>query len=266
MAFRTSVSMLATAASFAFLAAGPANAQPTPTQTLSEAEPVVQGTGFYATLGLGAGWPQSQSTDFFDPLNARYIYRGGFAGDVGFGYDFGAVRAEITYAFNSNPDPLVDYDGGTLSINGSQVRLNSGYVSAYWDIPITPRIIPYIGGGIGGSNYSFGAGTIDGVPYRAAGMGTFAYQAKVGVSYVVSRQADLFVEGVYQGASGFNIAGESYGPLSIWGAKAGLRWRFAGAPAAVVVAPAPEPTPAPTPAPMVEPAPAPQPAPIRGLW
>jgi opacity protein-like surface antigen len=258
MALRSLVPFTAAAGLVCLLAQG-ATAQP--------AVEVVQGKGLYATLGLGAGWPRSQSTDYLQPLNGRYIYNGGFAGDVGIGYDFGALRAEITYAFNSNANPTLDYDGGSLNIDGTQVRLNSGYVSAYWDIPITPRIIPYIGGGIGGSNYSFGAGTIDTVPYKANGVGSFAYQAKAGVSYVVSSQADVFVEGVYQGAAGFNLSGECYGPVNVWGAKAGLRWRFAAptpAVAAMPLAPSapvpqePEPAPAAPQQPVVEP--------IRGLW
>lgn len=240
-----------------------------PSAAVAQPQPggVEQGTGFYATLGLGAGWPQSQSTDYLQPLNGRYVYDAGFAGDVGIGYDFGLVRAEITYAFNSNTNPRIDYNGGSLAIDGTPVRLNSGYVSAYLDLPISARIIPYIGGGIGGTNYSYGAGTIDTVPYKANGVGTFAYQAKAGVSVVVSPQADLFVEGAYQGASGYTLSTERYGPLNVWGAKAGLRWRFAAAKPAVAVAPPqPEPAPAPVVVPAPEPAPAPAPEPIRGLW
>lgn len=227
---------------------------------------VEQGTGFYATLGLGAGWPQSQTTSLVDPFNGRYVYDGGFAGDAGIGYDFGALRAEITYAFNTNPNPSLDFDGGRSTIDGTQVRLNSGYLSLYWDLPLTPRIIPYIGGGIGGTSYSYGAGTVGGEAYKADGVGSFAYQAKAGVSYVLSSRADLYVEGTYQGAAGYVLSNEDYGTINVWGAKAGLRWRFAGAPA--VVAPAPEPAPvAPEPAPApVAPEPAPAPAPIRGLW
>jgi opacity protein-like surface antigen len=248
------------AAAMTCLLGNPAGAQP----VAGTEAPVEQGTGLYATLGAGGGWPQSQSTTYVDPLNGRYVYNGGFAGDVGIGYDFGSLRLEATYAFNSNPNSKLDFDGGSLAIDGTQVRLNSGYVSAYWDIPITPRIIPYIGGGVGGTNYSYGAGTIDSVPYKANGIGTFGYQAKVGVTYVVSRRADLFVEGTYQGASGFKFASECYGPLNVWGAKGGVRWRFGGAPAPVAFAPVPEPAPAPAPAPIPEPEPAP--APVRGLW
>lgn len=251
---------LAAVASLGGLLAAPAGAQPAP------AAVVEQGTGFYATLGLGAGWPQSQTTSLVDPFNGRYVYDGGFAGDVGLGYDFGALRAEITYAFNSNTNPTLDFDGGRSSIDGSPVRLNSGYLSLYWDIPLSSRIIPYIGGGIGGTSYSYGAGSVGGESYKADAVGTFAYQGKAGVSVVLSRQADVYVEGTYQGGSGYVLSNEDYGPINVWGAKAGLRWRFRGAPAPVAVAPAPAPEPpAPEPAP-VAPEPAPEPAPIRGLW
>lgn len=271
MALRSTVSALiptlasvrvpmAAAAAIASLLVQPAGAQPV-------AAPVVeQGTGFYATLGLGAGWPQSQTTSLVDPFDGRYVYNGGFAGDAGIGYDFGALRAEITYAFNSNPNPYLDFNGGRSDIEGTPVRLNSGYLSLYWDLPLTPRIIPYIGGGIGGTNYSYGAGTVGGESYKADGVGTFAYQAKAGVTYVVSRRADLYVEGTYQGGAGYVLSNENYGPINVWGAKAGLRWRFAGAPAVVAAAPEPAPV-APEPAPVpVAPEPAPTPAPIRGLW
>jgi len=230
--------------------------------------PVEQGKGLYATLGLGGSGAWSQSTNAYS--NGRYIYNGGFTGDLGIGYDFGPLRLEATYAYSSHANPKLDFNGGSLAIDGTHVRLNSGYLSAYWDIPITDRIIPYIGGGIGGTNYSYGAGTIDSVPYKANNFGSFAYQAKAGVTYVLSRQADLFVEGTYQGASGFVIPGglypnEYYGTINVWGAKGGVRWRFGGgAPRARAVALAPVLEPAPAPAPIPEPAAAP--APVRGLW
>jgi len=83
----------------------------------------------------------------------------------------------------------------------------------------------------------------------------FGWQAKLGVSYVVSRSTDVFVEGVYQGASSVTTDNVEFGAFNSWGAKVGARFRFGADPAPVAVV---EPTPAP------EPAPAPEP--IRGLW
>lgn len=236
------------------------------TSAPAHAEDLGDGKGFYATLGLGASWLSDQSTDFLDPASADYNYGGGFTGDVGIGYDFGALRAEITYAYNRYSTDSLDSSVGTFDNSGGNVNLNSGYASLYWDLPVGGRLVPYLGGGIGYTNYSFGSGSLDGESYRGSNVGTFGYQGKVGVAYTVSHQADVFLEGVYQGGSSFSIGSESYGALNSWGGRLGLRWRFGGPVAApvAVVEPAPAPMPEPAPAPMPEPEPAP--APVRGLW
>jgi opacity protein-like surface antigen len=223
------------------------------------------GKGFYGTLGLGASWLSDQTTDFLDPASGHYNYNGGFSGDVGVGYDFGALRAEITYSYNRFSTDSLETSVGTFDNDDGSGNLNSGYASLYWDLPVGGRLVPYLGGGIGYTNYSFGSGSLDGVSYGGTNVGTFAYQGKVGVSYAMSHQADLFLEGVYQGGSSFSIGNESYGPLNSWGGRLGLRWRFGGPVAPpVAVEPAPAPMPEPAPAPMPEPEPAP--APVRGLW
>jgi len=231
----------------------------------ARANEITDAKGFYGTLGLGASWLSDQTTDFFSPASGHYNYDGGFAGDVGVGYDFGPLRAEITYAYNRFATNSLDSSVGNFSNSGGAVNLNSGYASLYWDLPVGGNLVPYIGGGIGYTNYGFGSGTLGGASYRGSNVGTFGYQAKVGVSYGVSHQTDLFLEGVYQGGSSFSIGSESYGPLNSWGGKLGLRWRFGG-PVALPVAEEPAPAPMPEPAPMPMPEPAPAPAPIRGLW
>lgn len=231
----------------------------------ARAEEPGNGKGFYGTLGLGASWLNDQSTDFLSPASGDYTYGGGFAGEVGVGYDFGALRTEITYGYNHFTNTGLDSSLGNFENEGGAVNLNSGYASLYWDLPVGGRLVPYIGGGIGYTNYSFGSGSLDGVAYRGTNVGTFGYQGKVGVSYAMSHQADLFLEGVYQGGSSFSINSESYGSLNSWGGRLGMRWRFGGPVAPpVAVEPAPSPMPEPAPAPMPEPEPAP--APVRGLW
>lgn len=54
----------------------------------------------------------------------------------------------------------------------------------------------------------------------------FGYQAKVGVSYLAAKNADVFVEGTYQGTSGFTVDTVNYDPISSWGARLGARYRF----------------------------------------
>ncbi|MFO7630034.1 MAG: outer membrane beta-barrel protein [Prochlorococcaceae cyanobacterium] len=246
---------------------------------VEEAVVYEQGTGFYATLGLGAQWPQNW--DYDTTFNERRAgirnfsgdigLGGGFSGDIGIGYDFGAIRAELTYGYSnasvndissSRRDFKVDTDG---SINKNDVL-----VSAYWDIDTGSRWTPYIGGGIGWTNIGTPGIDIEGDgrgSYGGTNRSAFGYQAKVGVGYGVNNNTDVYVEGVYQGASSLSDTDNiDFGSFNSWGAKVGVRFRFGGAEEVVVVEevqPAPAPAPQPEP---YQPAPAPAPAPIRGLW
>jgi outer membrane protein W len=264
----------------AALSAAPALAADPQIAQAYGAEPVLyeQGTGFYATLGLGAQWPQRQSVNGGGALNgysANVGYGGGFSGEVGVGYDFGAIRTELTYGYsrasanNLSGNAFPNINPG---VSGN-VNKNDVLVSGYWDIATGSRWVPYIGGGIGYTNLSTPNISLGGYSLGSGNSGNFGYQAKVGVSYVASRNVDVFLEGVYQGANsgrtvyGTNLQGQGvsadFGSFNSWGAKLGARWRFGGAPTPVAVV-----EPAPQPAPQVQPQPEPQPAPqpIRGLW
>jgi opacity protein-like surface antigen len=236
-----------------------------------------QGTGWYLTLGAGGAWPSDR--DFQDNLknfnfDGNIQHGGGFAVDGGVGYDFGAIRTELTYGysrFNINQIDL-NYKGGreTAFTSGSGNK-NDVLASLYLDIPVSTHFVPYIGGGIGYTNIGtpgFSAATNDArINVGSSNRGAFGWQAKLGLAYVLNWNADVYAEGIYSGASGTtNNSDVNFSSFSNWGAKLGVRYRFGQAPVAVVEqpAPAPEPAPAPAPAPMPEPAPAP--APIRGLW
>lgn len=73
--------------------------------------------------------------------------------------------------------------------------------SVYLDIPANSRWAPYVGGGLG-------------------------YQAKVGLNYLANKKTDIFVEGVYQGSSGFEENSIDYSSVNMWGARLGARFRF----------------------------------------
>jgi opacity protein-like surface antigen len=54
----------------------------------------------------------------------------------------------------------------------------------------------------------------------------FGYQAKIGVSYMAAEQADVFLEGIYQGNTSVTVGKSTYGSLNDFGVRAGLRYRF----------------------------------------
>jgi opacity protein-like surface antigen len=242
-----------------------------------------QGTGFYATVGIGGTW----ANDINGRVNKKDGTRrgieletkGGFSLDAGVGYDFGPLRTELTYVYNR-----IGVDDINRNKNWDSVRTRGGnqngiMASAYWDINTGSRWTPYIGGGIGWINQSMGNNKLvrtdnGGNVVRRINTGSgsddlFGWQAKAGVAYGVNWNTDIYAEAVYQGAESFRAGRTSYDALdNNWGFKIGARYRFGGpvveVEEEVVITPAPAPAPAPRP----QPAPVfqPEPAPIRGLW
>lgn len=161
-----------------------------------------QGTGFYGTIGVGASWASSVSASgesrtnnwvngntynvvpafaagsILDNLSTITVnprvktsFGGGFAGEAGLGYDFGDVRAELTYVYNNHTinsvsgelKPRLNLYGNRYALRtrglavdgGSSTNSNSVFGSLYYDIPTGSRWVPYIGGGIGYTNVSW---------------------------------------------------------------------------------------------------------------
>jgi opacity protein-like surface antigen len=229
--------------------------------------------GWYLTAGAGAVWPGD--LNYWDnraPLSATSQPRGvmqtngGFSVDSGIGYDFGAIRTELTYGYSSpSVDSVVSRDLSRSFNTGGQISKNDILLSAYWDVLPFSRFTPYIGAGIGYSKISFpsfNGGSYNNPPYHDKGL--FGWQAKAGISYALAYNWDVYAEGTFSGTGNSQFQAVNFSSYNDVGAKLGFRYRFAK-PAVVVVVP--EPAPAPAPAPIPEPAPAPEPvAPIRGLW
>ena len=229
-----------------------------------------QATGWYLTVGAGASTPSNQgwrTSDLDFDANGDFQYGGGFAGDAGVGYDFGAIRTELTYSYNRASLNDVNFRGSGYDFDvSSSGVLNKSDVfgSIYLDVPFG-RWVPYIGGGVGYTSLSTPGFTVADYRFDSKSRGLFGWQGKAGIAYAVNYNWDVYAEGVYQGASGFYEGDIHYNSLNNWGGKLGFRYRFAQKPV-VVVAPAPEPAPEPAPMPMPMPEPEPAPAPIRGLW
>lgn len=262
--------------------------------TSAEVVEVESADGWYLTIGAGGSWPNSPGWTGrgnvlrvnnalipFTRTGGSLNLGGGFAGEGGVGYDFGKFRTELTYVYNRSSLNQLNYNsaiidgiyvpsGRSRNVSGS-LNSSSVFLSGYYDIETGSRWVPYVGAGIGYTNLSTPSvgfsTTVNGQRYafnsNSANKGVFGWQAKLGLTYVVNYNWDLFAEGTYQGSSGFSTDRVNYDSLNSWGARAGFRYRFAKK-EEVVVAPAPAPQPEPAPAPA--PAPQPEPAPIRGLW
>lgn len=248
-------SFAAVAALATFVVASPVSAQD------EESAPKDTTKGAYVSVGVGGNWASNPSWSYADNgtlyglaytenNNGTVGLGGGISVSPAIGYDFGnSVRAELSYTYNaasigqstanaSGTWGGFSYSGsGNLATTGT-VSTNSVLASAYYDIPTKSKFTPYVGGGIGWTGVSVPAqnvsftGTINGetVTIPSEGQGgsasAFGYQAKVGVSYLAAEQADVFVEGVYQGNTSVTIGKSSYGSINNFGVRAGLRYRF----------------------------------------
>jgi opacity protein-like surface antigen len=192
-------------------------------------------TGFYVTGAAGGNWPQNTNAyEITDFLGQDYGFvENHFSGisiETGLGYDFGGLRVEATYAYDSSSLAGYTDSVGTYNYSGGSVSKNSVFANAYWDINVQGRVKPYIGGGIGYSNLRV-QDSSDGInDYSGYNAGGFGYQAKVGLRYVASRRTDVFAEAVYRGMAGYTATDEpfvyQYGNYNSWGFQLGSRIRF----------------------------------------
>ncbi len=70
---------------------------------------------------------------------------------------------------------------------------------------------PYIGGGIGGSKLEIDNITVVNEELKAANTWLFGYQGKLGLSYSISQNFNIFGEGASSGFSDLGAAGDKYG-------------------------------------------------------
>jgi len=201
--------------------------------------------GAYATVGLGATFPQNINWDA-SSLTGSAAQGTSFVTELGVGYDFGNnIRTELTYGYANQPVNQITASGRFNNTNyNASLPLATTYnastflLSGYYDIPTKSRFVPYVGGGIGIGVDTISAKSVilgaDQLAIQSSTGTTFAYQAKIGVSYFVDKKTDLFVEGVYQGNTGFATTASignlsttlNLGSNSDFGFRAGARFRF----------------------------------------
>jgi len=111
--------------------------------------------GWYLTLGAGAVWPGdlnywANSAPLWATSQPRGVLKAnsGFSFDGGVGYDFGAIRTELTWGYSgANVDSVVSRDLSRSFSAGGKLNKYDTMLSAYWDVLTFSRFTPYIGGG-----------------------------------------------------------------------------------------------------------------------
>lgn len=222
-------------------------------------------TGLYAIAGVGDSWESDIINNRRDetvspslgPITYERVSVKSLSGagtvEGGFGYNFGNnLRAELTYLFKAKSagteatTGTVFYAGGSFTFKGDTritgtINKHAFLANVYYDLPIKSRWVPFIGAGLGIATvnstdmlynydvvYSNGNRVI-GSRNEPGGMGNaLAYQAKIGINYLISKKTAVFLGGNYFHINRIDLGGGTiYEGFNIFGAKVGLMYRFA---------------------------------------
>ena len=170
--------------------------------------------GWYLTLSSGAILPYTSDISFTltdsenIPTTGSHDQKLSTATEGGIGYDFGKIRAEITYNYSPLSGKTLraknDYTNASASLN-SKSKIQSILFGLDYDFRVNKKWIPYIGGAIGPGlvDISSYKSLIDGDQYimDPKSSTAFAYQIKSGVSYSASNNTKLFIEVAHLGIS-----------------------------------------------------------------
>lgn len=159
--------------------------------------------GFY--VSLSGGLQNRQRASEVNDEDTFLTFDPGLDVNAALGYRFGNFRVEGEFSFFNNPIKLSSatvprqFGIAPASADGN-VNLRAYMANVYYDIPLrNSRLKPYVGGGIG-----FYQSEINGLtasffpianipPVNATSDTPFAYQLRAGLSYVLSRKADVYL-------------------------------------------------------------------------
>ena len=180
-------------------------------------------------------------------------------GDFALGYDFGGLRAEISYSITSGSTGTFSISGRDIytsprvpgvavsqnaSANNNQASITRQalLLNAALDLPTGTRFIPYFGAGIGASwlslnsmneqtsDFCRAAGAFTPCPATfssSGGTGTaLAAQGKAGISYLINLRTIMFLEAVYDYTGSVTIGNLNLNSFSQYSGKLGVRYRF----------------------------------------
>ena len=193
---------------------------------------------YYINLGLGIGFPNTLNGNHelvrknqSYSINLNQDLDSGFAGELAGGYQFEDSRVELaigTGNFGANQGRMNVSTLGHRIVNNpisGSVNYVSVMANAYYDIPTGSKFRPYIGLGAGYAHVTIISR--NGTHFVGGGsVGTFAYQAKVGLSYEVIPKGSMFVETAYLGTTGFSASGINYDPVGATRVVAGWKQGF----------------------------------------
>ena len=184
--------------------------------TSSIAEEKEKFNGFYMMTGIGL----TNTTDIDLSVGGSIVFEKGMLWDIGAGYDFGNIRAEISYdETTENVDTVQGNQAGT------QVKTRSVFATAYYDFRSDRKWQPYLGIGIGNSEIEATTAYVGNITLSAGDTNITSAIVKAGVSYSFEN-SDIFLERSGQGFDDFTIGSFTYTGVAVGSWTLGFRQRF----------------------------------------
>ena len=184
--------------------------------TSSIAEEEEKFKGFYMMTGLGL----TNTTDINLSVGGSIDFENGVLWDIGAGYDFGNIRAEISYdETTENIDTVQGFKAST------QVNTRSIFATAYYDFRSEKKWQPYIGLGFGSSQIEATTAYVGNITLSAGDTNIISAIVKAGVSYSFEN-SDIFLERSGQGFDDFTIGSFTYTGVGVGSWTLGFRQRF----------------------------------------
>lgn len=175
------------------------------------------------------------------PTTGQYELDDGYGFGIAIGQTQGAnLRTELEYSFRSNDGSAFELSNlPDLDLSGD-VSSMSGMFNFAWDfnnIQLTPRIRPYVGGGVGFSFIDVDLEFDTNTPLQSDDFDSdsaFAWQLFTGITYQYSTSMNFYVEYRYFDASGLALESQSDANTTLFGDLdyqvnnlfAGFRLRF----------------------------------------
>jgi len=152
---------------------------------------IVFGYGFDTTSGTVS--PSKFKTDT------------GFSISGALGYKFRDFRVEGEFTYGRNDAKKREFENGASVPLGGYFQTYAYMLNGYYDIPLSRRFRPYIGGGLGAASFSAENVTQTGVAPINGSTTVFAYQFKAGISYQLTDNFNVFM-----GYRLFGVSGQNY--------------------------------------------------------
>ena len=154
----------------------------------------------------------------------------GFKSEIGVGCKAAEnVRFELTYIKNSGEvDKLAATNSSNIAtVSSGEFSTKSFMAGVFIDfLSEKSKFTPYIGAGIGSTNVAIDKWTIAEVHTGSSDTTVLGYQFKIGSSYDLGDQTDLYLEASYQGTPNINIRGLDIDNVTSLNGTFGARFHF----------------------------------------